>query len=128
MHIETMYGFRLFSVLHTDTSAAPVANKLASQRLTVDFSSETAAEGLVLCPSDIDASNFIIDNEGTVFAIDFGRTGYMPPSFVAYSLEHWKPFTRLVAREIKFPKSANLDPMSLAAGFLVRSGNNSLGK
>jgi hypothetical protein len=106
-----------------------VANKLvAPQRLSVDFSSETA-EGLVLCPSDIDPSNFIIDSKGILFAIDFGRTGYMPPSYVSYSLlKSWKLFTRMVASLVQYPKSPNLDAMEVAAGLLVTSGNNSLGK
>jgi hypothetical protein len=61
-----------------------VANKLvASRGLSVDYSSEIK-DGLVLCPLDIDPSNFIIDTKGKIFAIAFGRTGYMPPSYVAY--------------------------------------------
>ncbi len=47
---------------------------VAHQDLKVDFSSE-AADGIVLCPSDIDPSNFMIDSKGTLFAIDFGRIG-----------------------------------------------------
>ena len=108
----------------------PVANKLAGTRgLSVDYSSETA-EGLVLCPNDIDPSNFIINSEGTVFAIDFGRTSYMPPSFVSYTFESDLAtyFTRLVARRVNYPKTANLLAMRVAAGLLVMSGNNSLGK
>jgi hypothetical protein len=106
-----------------------LANKLvAPQGLSVDYSSEIAG-GLVLCPNDIDPSNFIIDSEGMVFAIDFGRTGYMPPSYVSYSFESdWAKFARLVARLVKYPKSANLLAMQVAAGLLVISGNNSLGK
>lgn len=103
-------------------------NKLvAPQKFKVDFLSEIK-NGLVLCPSDIDPSNFIIDTTGKVFAIDFGRTGYMPTSFVSYSLtESSKPFTRMVARLVKYPKSSNLHAMRVAAGLLVISGNNSLG-
>jgi hypothetical protein len=105
-----------------------VANKLvAPQNFSVDFSGETA-EGLVLCPSNIDPSNFIISSEGTAFAIDFARTGYMPPSFVSYSLAHWKPFTRMVARLVQYPKSLNLIAMQVAAGQLVITGNNLLGE
>lgn len=127
-----MYAFRSLSVPLTDAPVAPVANKLVARcapyNSRVDFSSETA-DGLVLCPSDMDASNFIIDSKGTVFAIDFGRTCYMPPSFVSYSLEvSWDPFTRLVAYLIQYPKSVNLETMLVVVGFLVISGNNSLGK
>jgi len=67
---------------------------VVSQGLGVDYSGETA-EGLVVCPNDIDPSNFIIDWKGTVFAIEFkfGRTGYIPvpPSYVSCSLESASP-------------------------------------
>jgi serine/threonine protein kinase len=105
-----------------------MANKLvAAQGLSVDYSGEVA-QGLVLCPSDIDPSNFIVDPEGKVFAIDFGRTCYMPPSYVSYSLAQPKFSTRKVASLVGYPKSANLYAMQVAAGLLVISGNNSLGK
>ena len=99
---------------------------VAVQGLRVDYSDEIA-HGLVLCPSDIHPSNFIVVGD-KVFAIDFGRTGYMPPSYVSYSLAQPKPFTKRVAHLIGYPKSANLLAMQVAAGVLVRSGNNSLGK
>jgi serine/threonine protein kinase len=103
-------------------------NKLvAPQKLKVNFLSEIK-NGLVLCPSDIDPSNFIIDTTGKVFAIDFGRTGYMPTSFVSYSLTtSTKPFTRRIARLVKYPESDNLRAMQVASGLLVISGQNSLG-
>ena len=117
-----------FQYPRTDTLAYPVANKLVFPRgLSVDLSSEIA-EGLVLCPNDIYPLNFIIGSDGTVFAIDFGRTGYMPPSYVPYSLESWKPFTQMVALRVNYPKSADLHAMQVAAGPLVITGNNSLGK
>ncbi len=100
---------------------------VSPQGLRVDFSGETA-EGLVLCPSAIEPSDFIIDSEGMVFAINFGYTGYMPPSYVSYSLESWKHFTRMVAHFVQYPKSTNLRAMRVAAGLLVVSGNNSWGK
>jgi len=106
---------------------AQINNLLAPRRLSVDFSSEITA-GLVLCPSDIDPSNFIVGTNGQLFAIDFGRTGYMPSSFVSYSLATSpKYFTRLVARLVCYPESSNLRAMQEAAGMLVISGNNSLG-
>jgi len=57
----------------------------------------------------------------------------MPPSYVSYSFESnlAKSFTRLVARRVKllkYPKSANLLAMQVAAGLLVISGNDSLVK
>ncbi|KAF9043821.1 hypothetical protein BDZ89DRAFT_1008777 [Hymenopellis radicata] len=107
-------------------------NKLvAPQGLRVDFADEIA-EGLVLCPSDVDPNNFIINDKGEVIAIDFGHTGFMPVSFVAYSLKYHKDFTRKVAHFVKYPKpaglSAKLFAMETAAGLLTMSGNNALGE
>ncbi|THH13320.1 hypothetical protein EUX98_g9739, partial [Antrodiella citrinella] len=48
------------------------SNRLAASRgCNVDFSEEIK-DGLVLFPADFDASNFLIDSNGKVFAIDFG--------------------------------------------------------
>ncbi|KAI5982254.1 hypothetical protein EDD15DRAFT_155476 [Pisolithus albus] len=47
--------------------------RIQGQGLRVDFQTETA-NGLILCPSDLNASNFIIDDEEKTWAIDFGRT------------------------------------------------------
>lgn len=126
-----LLGHFQYLVLTADTPATgtPVANKVVgTHKLRVDFSSEIAsAGGLVLCPDDIDPSNFIIDSDGTVFAIDFGRTGYMPPSYVSYSLKmaNLKPFTRLVASLVDYPESAYLLGMYKAAAQFVTLGNSS---
>ncbi len=100
---------------------------LLDEKLKVNFLDEIA-HGLVLCPSDIDPSNFMITEKGEVFAINFGRTGYMPPSYVAYSLASWKPFTQSVARLVTRPPSDNLRAMSRAAYYFTITGRNSLGK
>jgi hypothetical protein len=101
------------------------------QLLGVDFADEIT-DGLVLCPSDVDPNNFIINDKGEVVAIDFGRTGYMPASFVAYSLKCHKDFTQKVVRFVEYPKPAkliaNLLAMETASGMLVVSGNNALGE
>ncbi|KAJ7260941.1 hypothetical protein B0H12DRAFT_364775 [Mycena haematopus] len=108
-----------------DPIALATTKLVRSQGLRVDYSEEIA-QGLVLCPSDIDPTNFIIV-EDKVFVIDFGRTGYMPPSFVSYSLEHWTHFTGMVARLVGYPETPHLRTMQIAAGLLVISGNNSWG-
>lgn len=111
----------------TDASAAHAFHKLvAPQGLSVDFSSEIA-DGLVLCPSDIDPTNFMINEKGEVFAIDFGCTGYMPPSYISYSFAQPKPFARVVAACIQYPESANLLAMECAVYYIVVTSNNSLG-
>ncbi|KAI6110908.1 hypothetical protein EDD16DRAFT_1486006, partial [Pisolithus croceorrhizus] len=57
----------------------------SESRLRVNFEIETA-DGLVLCPSDPHDSNFMIDNEEKLGAIDFGSTCFLPSSFMPYSL------------------------------------------
>lgn len=87
----------------------------------------------MLCPADIDPSNFLFPTTPTttpsnkLVAIDFGHTGYMPPSYVAYSLTSAKPFTRRIARLVQYPPSANFRAMEIAAGLCLIYGNNSLG-
>ncbi|KAK7685645.1 hypothetical protein QCA50_010989 [Cerrena zonata] len=44
-------------------------------------------DGLPLCPSDLHS---MIDSTGTIWAIDFGRTYFLPSSFMDYSLR-WMP-------------------------------------
>ncbi|KAI0040273.1 hypothetical protein FA95DRAFT_1650357 [Auriscalpium vulgare] len=96
--------------------------------LCVDFQAETA-DGLVLCPSDLSDSNFMIDREGTLWAIDFGRTCFLPSSFVSYALMiSSNVFVQRVARRVNYPISANFHAMDAASGWLVISGNNALGK
>ena len=108
-----------------------MANKVLRRSgtgLRVDFQTETA-DGLVLCLSDPNDSNFMIDDEGKLWAIDFGRTCFLPPSFMSYSLR-WSSdvFVRHVARHVNFPRSTNLEAMTEAAGRLVIFNDNALGK
>lgn len=109
----------------------PVANKvfrLLGLGLKVNFRTETA-NGLVLCPSDLHDTNFMVDIMGNLWAIDFGRTCFLPPSFVSYSLiQSLEVFGRRVARVVNYPRSANFQAMAVAAGQLVIFNNNSLGK
>lgn len=96
--------------------------------LHVDFQTETA-NGLVLCPSDPNDSNFIIDNDGYLWAIDFGRTSFLPPSFVSYSLTNSADrFVQSIARRVTHPPSTNLPAMRAASGRLVIFNTNTLGK
>ncbi|KAI1793714.1 hypothetical protein LXA43DRAFT_885195, partial [Ganoderma leucocontextum] len=100
--------------------------------LCVDFQTD-AADGLVLCPSYPNDSNFMIDREGKLWAIDFGPTCFLPSSFRharrAYSLTMSSDgFVQSVARRLNYPRSANLRAMIAASGRLVVSNNNALGK
>ena len=108
-----------------------MANKVLrrlGQDLRVDFQTE-GADGLVLCPSDPHESNFIIDDEENLWAVDFGRTCFLPSSFVSFSLtQSSNVFVQSVARRVKYPRSANLPAMSIASGQLLIYNDNALGK
>jgi len=108
-----------------------MANKvlrLLGNGLHVSFQTETA-DGLVLCPSDPNDSNFMIDQESKLWAIDFGRTCFLPSSFVSYSLTMSSDvFVQSVARRLNYPLSANLRAMRAASGRLVIFNDNTLGK
>ena len=94
----------------------------------VNFRTE-AANGLVLCPSDLDHSNFMVDSMRKIWAIDFGRMCFLPSSFVYYSLKmSSNAFGQHVARLVNYLKSANFSAMETAAGQLVFFNDNSLGK
>ena len=94
-------------------------------------------DGLHLCPSDLDDTKFMVcstcadpdDNNFTVWAIDFGRTCFLPSSFMYFSLS-WvsKAFGFWVARHVTHPASDNLSAMRLASYRLVVHDDNTIGK
>lgn len=112
-------------------SRALVANKVLHMigvGLRVDFQIDTA-DGMVLCLSDPNDANFMIDDKGNLWAIDFGRTCFLPRSFMSYSLRRSSDvFVQAVARRLNYPLSPNLSAMSVASGRLVICNNNTLGK
>ena len=94
----------------------------------VDLQTETA-DCLVLCPSDLNASNFMIDKEEKLWAINFGRTCFLPASFMSYSLTSSSDaFVQSVARRVNYPQSTNLRAMGAASGRLVVFNDNALGE
>jgi len=108
-----------------------VANKVLrplGNSLCVDLQTETV-DGLVLCLSNPNDSNFMIDDKGQLWAIDFGRSCFLPPSFMSHSLTTSSDgFVQSVARRVKYPPSTNLLAMSVASGQLVIYNNNALRK
>ncbi|TDL19625.1 hypothetical protein BD410DRAFT_434290 [Rickenella mellea] len=99
--------------------------KLSGCSQRVNFTDEVATNGLPLCPGDIHETNWIIDDEGRVHALDFEHYNFLPPSFVAYALEHWYPFSRRVAKYVDYRRSeSNVYAMSIAAGQLLVSGHS----
>jgi hypothetical protein len=54
---------------------------------------------------------------------------FLPPSFFAFAMAAGKDnFTRLVARYVKYPASANLSAMLEASYYLVPFGTNNIGE
>nr|VWO99154.1 Protein kinase domain-containing protein [Ganoderma boninense] len=124
--VESLSSITYPSVAHLEAQINEVL-RLSQNNLRVDFQTETA-NGLVLCPSDPNDSNFIIDEGGTLWAIDFGRTSFLPPSFVSYSLRSSSDrFVQSIASHIICPMSANLPAMWAASGMLVIFNDNTLG-
>lgn len=124
--VKVLFDFSTSHDIHP--LSIKVLRPLGNRNLRVDFRNETL-DGLVLCLSDPNASNFMIDDTGKLWAIDFGRTCFLPPSFVSYSLTTSSDvFVQRVARRVNYPLSANLRAMSIASGRLVISNNNALGK
>jgi len=94
-----------------------------------------ARAGLYLCPSDIHQSNFKKCPDGTVVALDFDATCFLPPSFFAVamrkeigSLGAEGNFARKVAKLVSYPKSSNVDATVAASYYLVPCGKNNIGQ
>ena len=82
-----------------------------------------------MCPSDLDDTNFMIDDAGKLWSIDFGHTCFLPPAFVYFSFKRApRRFGKCVAFLVNYPKSTNYAAMDIAAGWLVITGDNSLSK
>jgi hypothetical protein len=126
--VECLSALKYPTVGHLGAQMNQVLRPLGSG-FRVSFQAETT-DGLVLCPSDSDPndSNFIIDDEGKLWAIDFGRTCFLLSSFVSSSLVmSSNAFVQCVARHVNYPLSANLPAMSAASGQLVVFSDNALG-
>ena len=81
----------------------------------VSFNDEIL-DGLRLCPSDINRTNFKKGLQGEIIVLDFDATCFLPPSFFAFAMATGEDsFTRLVARYVKYPASANLEAMLAAS-------------
>jgi hypothetical protein len=88
-----------------------------------------ARAGLRLCPCDINPGNFKKCPDGTVVALDFRATCFLPPSFFAVAMEKatcrfaWK-----VAKLINDPQSSDFEAMAAASYHLVPYGRNDIGQ
>jgi len=90
---------------------------------------DDARAGLYLCPSDLHPANFKKCPDGTVVALDFGATCFLPPSFFAVAIEKADScFAREVAKLVSYPKSSDVEAMVDASYYLVPYGNNNIGQ
>ena len=84
-------------------------------------------ERLVFTQSDMDASNFGIDEEGRACLFDFTEVGLLPESFAAYTMSLRDPFTVEVAQHLNWPPSPNLETMIQIYRCLVTLADPTLG-
>ncbi|KAK0496103.1 hypothetical protein EDD18DRAFT_1353724 [Armillaria luteobubalina] len=87
-----------------------------------------ACAGLRLCPCDITPANFKKCEDGTVVALDFRATCFLPPCFFAVAVRMLVDnFSRKVARRVSYPQSSDVDAILSASYFMVPFGNNNIG-
>ena len=68
-----------------------------------------ARTGLYLCPCDITAPNFKKFEDGTVVALDFGATCFLPPVFFAVAVrKSMGNFAWKVAKRVHYPKLSDV--------------------
>ncbi|KAF5368778.1 hypothetical protein D9615_010412 [Tricholomella constricta] len=102
--------------------------RATERRGRVRLQPEVANYGLRLCPADIHMTNFIKDDEGRIVALDFGATCFLPPSFFAFVMYRRDTLlAQLIANKVKYPKSKDVDAMSMASYALVPYGTNEVG-
>ena len=84
-------------------------------------------ERLVFTQSDMDASNFGVDDKGKTCLLDFGEVGLLPESFAAYTMSSSTPFTTAVAQHLNWSFCSNLDTMGKIHGCLAILAESTLG-
>ena len=84
-------------------------------------------ERLVFTQSDMDASNFGIDEEGRTCLFDFTEVGLLPESFATYTMSLHDPFTVAAAQHLNWPPCPNLDTMTQIYRLLVVLADPTLG-
>ncbi|EKM74489.1 hypothetical protein AGABI1DRAFT_116827 [Agaricus bisporus var. burnettii JB137-S8] len=78
-------------------------------------------ERLVFTQSDMDESNFGVDDQGRTCLFDFTTVGLLPESFASYTMALRMPFTEAVARCLDWSPTPNLQSMSRIARVLAMS-------
>ncbi|KDQ11103.1 hypothetical protein BOTBODRAFT_114818 [Botryobasidium botryosum FD-172 SS1] len=88
-----------------------------------------ASDGLFLCPCDIHPGNFKKLLDGTIVAIDFHMTCFLPPSFFAVAMRKEDDlFAQMVAKCVKYPRSSDVGAILSASYYLVSFQRNDIGE
>lgn len=72
-------------------------------------------------------SNFMKDSGSRIVALDFGASCFLPLSFFAFALREGNDFTQLIARQLQYPKSTQLNALLTASYALVPYGTDKIG-
>jgi hypothetical protein len=84
-----------------------------------------ASTGLRLCPCDLNPGNFKMCPDGTVVALDFRATCFLPPSFFAVAME---TANRNFASKVAELQMNYFCAMVAASYYLVPFGRNDIGQ
>lgn len=96
---------------------------------TLNLVSEVEQYGLRLCPSDMHETNFMVDSNGMIVAIDFGGTSFLPTCFFHYAIIMSCSFNCLLASKVVYPKyptpeKSHVDALDKARYLLIIGSNN----
>ena len=70
-------------------------------------------EPLIFTQSDMDASNFGVDDSGKTVLLDFGEIGLLPTSFAIFTMSLGTTFTAAVAKFLGWSGSSNIASMTV---------------
>jgi hypothetical protein len=86
-----------------------------------------SGEPLIFTQSDMDASNFGVDDGGNTVLLDFGKIGLLPASFAIFTMSLDTTFTAAVAKFLGWSGSSNLASMTAISHCLWRTSDPRLG-
>ncbi|KAI5983084.1 hypothetical protein EDD15DRAFT_2202307 [Pisolithus albus] len=86
---------------------------------TLDLVSEVQQYSLRLCPSDMHETNFMVDSNGVIVAIDFGGAAEPHSSRPASSTTH-----KVVYPKYPSPEKSHVDALDKARYLLIIGSNN----
>ncbi|KAG8812446.1 hypothetical protein FRC17_002032 [Serendipita sp. 399] len=92
----------------------------------VDFSKEDDGQ-LRLCLDDIHPRNFRKDKNGRIFAVDFGKTSFLPFAFQDLAYMDGSGFAERVGERLNHPGSQYTGILRIASGRLYLFNNSSHG-